>query len=238
MLTALTSEARLTDAGVAIDIIGAEAVILTRVAGAVINVDITVNPSPSWLTDTLIPEQLVHTFSSDTGIRLTQIHLGLTSLASEASGTVAAEVIDHVCTVSSQQTRLLQTIINVILAVSALPALCALTGVATLGQSPARGSIATRVAILRARVSGDVTVLALEAVSTQTLKVIRARQVFAHGAVRAGALYTVADLVLALEPSEAILTLTGVALGLVNTGGAIITRSARTLININLGRNS
>ena len=148
MLTALTSEPRLTDAGVAIDIISTEAVVLTRVIGAVINVDITVDPSPARLTDTLIPKQLVHTLPSDTGVRLTQVHLGLTSLASEASGTVAAEVIDQICTVSSQQTRLLQTIINVILAMSALPALCALTGVATLGQSPARGSIATRVAIL------------------------------------------------------------------------------------------
>ena len=68
--------------------------------------------------------------------------------------------------------------------------------IAYLGQGPAGGSIAAGVAILRAGVSGDVAVLALEAISAQTLEVVGAGQILAHGAVRAGALHTITNLVL------------------------------------------
>ena len=237
MLTALAGVAGLADARVAVDIVSAEAIVLTRVAGTVVNVDIAVKPSPARLADTLVPEQLVHTLAPHAGIGVTQVHLLLAPLASEASGTVTAEVIHQVSTVCAEQAGLLQTVIDVILAVSSLPSLCTLTCVPTLGQSPARGPIAARVAILRAGVGGNVAVLALEAVPAQTLEVVGAGQVLAHGAVGAGALHTVANLVLALEPGEARGTLAGVALGLVNTCGAVITRSARTLVHINLERN-
>ena len=135
MLATLASEARLADAGVAVDIISAEAVVLTRIAGAVINIDVTIQPSPSWLADTLVSKQLVHTFSPDAGVWVTEIHFLLTSLASEAPGTVAAEVINQVSAVGAQETGLLQTVVNIILTVSSLPAFCALTSVASLEQS-------------------------------------------------------------------------------------------------------
>ena len=132
MLTTLASEARLTDAGVAVDIVSAESIILTRIAGTVINIDVTVHPCPSWLADTFVSEQLVHAFSPDAGVRVTEVHLLLASLASEASGTVTAEVIDQVSAVGAQETGLLQTVVNIILTVSSLPAFCALTSVASL----------------------------------------------------------------------------------------------------------
>ena len=135
MLTTLASVARLADAGVAVDIVSAESIVLTRIAGAVINIDVAVQPSPSWLADTLVSEQLVHAFSPDAGVGITEVHLLLTSLASKASGTVAAEVVDQVSAVGAQKTGLLQTVVNIILAVSSLPSFCALTSVASLEQS-------------------------------------------------------------------------------------------------------
>jgi len=87
-------------------IINALAIILTGRVATVINVDVTVRTRPARLTDTLIPEQLVHTLASDTGVWVTQVHLGLTPLASEASGTITAEVIDQVSTVGSKQAGL------------------------------------------------------------------------------------------------------------------------------------
>ena len=148
VLAVLTSEARLTETSVAIVIINTLSIILTRSSSAVINVDVTVGSRPARLTHTLVPEQLVHTLSSDTGVRLTQVHLLFTSLTSETSGTSTGEVIDQVSAVGSQQTRLLQTIIDVLLTESSLPAISALTCEPTLGQGPAGGSISTGVTIL------------------------------------------------------------------------------------------
>jgi len=133
VLTVLASEARLTETSVAIVVINTLAIILTGEVATVINVDITVRTRPARLTDTLIPEQLVHTLASDTGVWITQVHLGLTPLASEASRTVTAEVIDQVSTVGSQQARLFQTIIDVLLTVSSLPAIRTLASVSALG---------------------------------------------------------------------------------------------------------
>lgn len=191
MLTTLSSEARLTETGVSIDIISAETIVLTRIAGTVVNVDIAVGAGPAWLTDTLVSEQLVNTLPSDTGVWGAQVHLLLASLACEALGTVTAEVIDQVSAISPQQTGLLQTVVNVVLAVSPLPTLSALTGVSPLRQGSARGAIATRIAILRAGVCGDITVLALKAISTQALIVVGSGKIFAHCSVWAGALHAV-----------------------------------------------
>ena len=55
MLTVGASESRLTDAVVAVHLIVAGSSILTRIAGAVINVDIAFGASPPRLTDTLVP---------------------------------------------------------------------------------------------------------------------------------------------------------------------------------------
>ena len=68
-----------------------------------------------------------------------------------------------------------------------------------LGQSSARGSITAWVAVLRAGVSGDVTVLPLEAISAQTLEIVRPGQILTHGAVRTRALHTVTNLVLSTD---------------------------------------
>lgn len=233
-MAVLASEARLTETSVAIVIINTLAIILTGRVGTVINVDVTVRSRPARLTDTLISEQLVHTLASDTGVWVTQVHLLLTPLASEASGTVTAEVIDQVSTVGSQQAGLLQTVIDVLLTVSSLPAIRTLASVSALGKGSAGGIIGTGISILRAGVSGDVTVVSLESIPAQTLKVVGSRQVLAHGSLRAGTLHTVRDLILTLETSEALRTLTSVSLRIVHTGGSIVARSAGTLIHIHL----
>ena len=102
MLTVGASESRLTDAVVAVHLIVAGSSILTRIAGAVINVDIAFGASPPGLTDTLVPvygvfsigssepraspEELVHTHPADTRVILAQVNLGLTPLSRESGG--------------------------------------------------------------------------------------------------------------------------------------------------------
>jgi hypothetical protein len=80
-------EARLTDTGVAIDLIQTFALVLTRVACTVLNVDVTLVSCPTGLANTLVSEELVDAHASDAGILCTEVNLRLTTLASESVGT-------------------------------------------------------------------------------------------------------------------------------------------------------
>jgi hypothetical protein len=156
----------------------------------------------------------------------------LTSLPGEPSGAVTLEVMHQVCTVASEQAGLLQTVVNILLAMSSHPAFGTLAGVPALWECSAHGSVTTGVAILRAGVLCHVTVLPFETVSAQALEVVRSGQVLAHSSVWTRPLHTVRDLILALQPSESLGTLALVALRKVHTGGSIEARPRSTLINI------
>jgi len=82
-----SGEARLTDTGVAINLIQTLALVLTRVACTVLNVDVTLVSCPAGLANTLVSEELVNAHASDAGIVCTEVDLSLTTLASESVGT-------------------------------------------------------------------------------------------------------------------------------------------------------
>jgi hypothetical protein len=87
MLAIGSGKARLTDTGVAIDLIQTLALVLTRVACTVLNVDVTFVSCPTGLANTLVSEELVDAHASDAGIACTEVDLRLTTLASESVGT-------------------------------------------------------------------------------------------------------------------------------------------------------
>ena len=235
MLAILSSVARLTDTGVTIDLINTDAIILARVAVTVVDVGVTVAASPSRFTDAFIGVQLVHTHAKGTRIRVAEINLFLTALASKTIGTLTTEIVDQIGTVASKQTRLFKTVINVDLTSASLPSFRALAIESALRQSAAQGSVGTRVTILRAGILSDVTVLSFVTSSAEAFKVSWARQVLAHSSVRAGILIiTVRLLLLALQARESFGTVATVALGQVYTGSIVVTGLRGALIHINL----
>jgi len=147
MLAFLSSKAWLTDTSIAINLIHTSTTIITRINGTVINIDIAVRSSPAWLTRALITEKSIDADSPDTGFTGTQVHFLFTALASKPIGTITSKIMYQISAVSTKQTGLLCTIINVDLAESALPTVRALAGEATLWKSLATGSIGTGIAL-------------------------------------------------------------------------------------------
>ena len=148
VLALLARETWLTDTGVPIHLINTGTTIVTRIDGTIINVDITVRPSPTWFTGALIAEEPVNADAPDTRIAGTQVHLLLTSLTGKSIGTLAGEVMHQICTVATQQAGLFGTVINIDFAESALPAIWTLAGEPTLRQSFAAGPIGAGIAFL------------------------------------------------------------------------------------------
>lgn len=225
MLAVGAGESRLTDTVVSVHFIIAGSSVLTRIAGAVINVDIAFVPSPPRLTDTIVPEELVHTHSADTRVVLAQVNLGLTPLSRESGGAGALIVIHQVSTVATQKAGLLQTVINVLVTVPSGPSWWASAGVSSLGQGPTGRSVAAGVALLVARVLRHIAVVSLVTITAKALKVVGSWKVLAHGPVGTDAFSAVRYFVLALEASEALRTDALVALRQVNTLGSIEARS-------------
>ena len=133
VLAVHTSKSRFTGASVSIYLIHTQTVVLTRIAGTVINIQITVSSRPARLTDTLISKQLVNAHASNTWLIGTQINLLFTTLAVKSIGTVTLEVIDEISAVAAKQTGLFKAVINVVLTKGSLPSISALTVKPALG---------------------------------------------------------------------------------------------------------
>ena len=67
------------------------------------------------------PVELVHTLSVDALVGGAEVHLCLAPLAGEPVGTRALEVIDQVGAVGSQEARLLQTVVNLLVTQGSTP---------------------------------------------------------------------------------------------------------------------
>lgn len=94
MLTPLACVSEIAVAREPIDQIRANSAILARLAGAVINVDITKLSCPTGGADTVTGEEFVHTGSVLAWIIPTQINFFVAAFSGEARRTVTLEVID------------------------------------------------------------------------------------------------------------------------------------------------
>lgn len=225
MLTVLAGVASIAEAIVAVDIVHTASAVLTGVAGAVVLVDLTRWTFPARLADALVPEQFVDTEASHTWVGFTKVHLDFTPLAGESSLARALEVVDEIRAVTTQQTRLFQTVINVDIAVPSLPTAGTFAGVSALRQGTADTSIVAGITSFIAWICCDVAVLSLVSSSAQALVVPRSWQIHAHCLAGTRFLRTVRFLLLTLKAREPFRTIALVALWEVDTSSSIITRS-------------
>lgn len=125
-----------------------------------------------------------------TRFRQTQIDLLVTTFAGEAWRTRTTEVVDQIGTVRAQQTWIFRAIVDIHFAQLTSPARQTIAFEATLLQGQTRSAVRTGITVCRARVNGDVAIVASVAAATQTRVVSMARFILAHGARRACILQT------------------------------------------------
>lgn len=224
VLAGSSSVASVTGAPEAVHLVQTLGTVQAGVGGTVVFVNVTLFACPARVTDTLVLKELIHADTVGTWSRLTKIHLDVAPLPCEATGTVTAEVMDKICAVGIQQARNVSTVIDIGLTKATLPACLTLAAEASLFQRHADGIIGTRVTLLRARVDSDVTVGTCVPRTAQALIRLLTRVVFAHSAVRTGVLYAFRLLVLALQATVAVLTLTIVTLWKVDAGATVEAR--------------
>lgn len=90
--------------------------------GAVVNVDVAEVAGPARRTDTLVSEEPVHTEAVDALVLLAQVSLLLAPLPLEACRAVTGKVVHQVSALGAQQAGLFGAVVDVDLAVGALPA--------------------------------------------------------------------------------------------------------------------
>lgn len=149
----LAGVARFTGTGIIVDLVGTLAVIATRLASALVDVDLASWTSPAWMTDALVVEELVHANAVQARIARAKVDLLMTTFSSEARWAVTCEVIYQIGTVSSQKTGTFSTIVGIDFATLSFPTRQTFALVTALLQRNTACSVVARIAVRGARIN-------------------------------------------------------------------------------------
>lgn len=101
MLTFFPSVANVARTRITVDHVRTFAIVSARVARTIIDVDFTSSAGPPRMAHALMTEQFVHTHAVLTRVGRAYFYFRFTTLAREARGAGAFEVIDEICASSS-----------------------------------------------------------------------------------------------------------------------------------------
>lgn len=121
MLALLARVTGLTGAGIVVDLVDALAVVSARSGRAFVGVGLAGCTSPSWMTDALVAEELIHADSVQARIPRAEIDFLMAAFAGKSGRAVAREIGDQIGAVGAKQARSLGTIVSIDLTALTFP---------------------------------------------------------------------------------------------------------------------